>query len=208
MLKDYLVGKWDHLRPWEDQVLTALSVGDFPRAREALVLGFQHVVVGYCTNMLGDATQGEEIAQEVFLGASKALPSFQQKSSVLTWALAIARKQCLAYRGRAWRRARIFEHNRDAILTEVHRNPSDAPDDQLVKTEADELDKQRLEQLSLGLRKLNKNERDLLMMRYYEELSLREIAKRFWVGETTVRRRLQKAEERLKKFMGFSHYDA
>ena len=203
--KDYLVGNWDRLRPWEDRVRTALSAGDVQRARDALVQGFQDVVVGYCVNMLGDPVVGAEVAQEVFIAACQALPGFRGDSQVLTWVFRIARNKCLSHRGRGGRIAAIVAHNKDAIRTSAHPNPPDSPEDQLVKTEAEALEKQRLED---SLRKLHKRERDLLMMRYYEGLSLVELAKRFWVGETTVRRRLKNAEDHLKKLMGLSDHEA
>ena len=102
----------------------------------------------------------------------------------------------------------IVAHNEVAIRTEVYPNPPGSPHDELLTTEADEMEKKQLEQLSLSLMKLRKKDRDLLMMRYYEELSLVEIAKRIWVGDTTVRRRLQKAEARLKEFMRLSDHEA
>ena len=48
--------------------------------------------------MLGDAAHGEEVAQEVFLGAYAAMLRFRQEASLRTWLLAIARKQCLRAR--------------------------------------------------------------------------------------------------------------
>jgi RNA polymerase sigma-70 factor, ECF subfamily len=198
------VGDWDHLRPWEDRVLTALSTGDVQGAMDALVQGFQDVVVGYCVNMLGDAEAGAEVAQEVFVAACRGLPGFRGDSRILTWVFSIARNQCLRHQGRGWRIAAMLAHNRDAIRMSVHPNPPDSPDEQLVKIEAEALEKQQLEG---SLRKLHKKDRDLLMMRYYEGLSLAEMAKRCWRGETTMRRWLQQAEEHLKQLMGLLAHD-
>jgi len=79
------MGEWDTLRLWDSQVLTALAAGDCPQAFDALVRGYQDVVVGYCRNMLGDGLQGQEVAQEVFLAVYRALPRFQQDASGRTW---------------------------------------------------------------------------------------------------------------------------
>ena len=87
--------EWDASQAGDDQVQRLIAQGDYRAALEALVRGYQHLIVRHCTAMLGDAAHGEEVAQEVFLGAYAALPRFRREASVRTWLLAIARKQCL-----------------------------------------------------------------------------------------------------------------
>jgi DNA-directed RNA polymerase specialized sigma24 family protein len=68
---------WHAYQACDDQVqrLTALK---------ALVQGYQHLIVRYCTAMLGDAAHGEEVAQEVFLGTYTAMRLFGQEVSICT----------------------------------------------------------------------------------------------------------------------------
>lgn len=196
------MGKWEALRPWDDQVLAALAAGEVACALNALVRGYQHAVVGYCVNMLGNAGDGEEVAQMVFLAACQALPRFRQDASVRTWVFAIARKQCLKHLGIGGRIQRMYARHRDDIMRASQPDPPDTPEEARLQTEAEALAQKRLAQLPPSLRKLRKQERDLLMMRYYEELSVADMAARLWVSETTTRRRLQTAEARLKQLMG------
>jgi RNA polymerase sigma-70 factor (ECF subfamily) len=72
-----------------------LAEGAYRQALEALVRAYQHLMVRYCTTMLGDVTQGEEVAQEVFLSAYTAMPRFRQEATIRTWLFAIGRKHCL-----------------------------------------------------------------------------------------------------------------
>ena len=109
----------------DDEVQRLVARGEYRSALEALVRGYQHLIVRYCTAMLGDAGHGEEVAQEVFLGAYAALPRFRQEASLRTWLLAIARKQCLkALRDRR-RRRRLEEEQRQEIVSGAHRVPPD-----------------------------------------------------------------------------------
>src|SRR4029453_15757423 len=119
------MGKWDDVAPWESQVRAALSVGAVQRAMEALVLGYQHAVVGYCTHMLGGATpeEVEEVAQDIFLAAYQALPRFQQQASGRTWLFAIAHNRCLTYRSRTQRRRQMAADHSHAVVDAVHPNP-------------------------------------------------------------------------------------
>ena len=201
--KDYRMGKWDDVAPWERQVLAALVVGDLQRAMEALVLGYQHAVVGYCTHMLGGATpeEVEEVAQEIFLAAYQALPRFQQQASVRTWLFAIAHNQCLTYRSRTQRRRQIAADHRHAVVDAVHPNPPVRPELGLLEVAQDMREEQQCELVSHSLKRLKKQPRELLMMYYYAELSIADIAKKLWVSETTIRRRLRAAEQQLKHMM-------
>jgi RNA polymerase sigma-70 factor (ECF subfamily) len=209
------MGKWDDVAPWESQVLAALSVGDVQRAMEALVLGYQHAIIGYCTNMLDRATPAEveEVAQEVFLAAYKALPRFRQEASIRTWVFAIARHRCLTYRTRAKRHSQIAADHRNDVVDAVHRNPPGSPEVGLLEAARDIREERQRELVAQSLQRLNKQPRDLLMMYYYAELSLADMAKKLWVSETTIRRRLRAAEQQLKHMMatvgqGFIDHDA
>ena len=197
------MGKWDDLAPWESQVLAALLVGDFQRAIDALVLGYQHAIMGYCTNMLAGATQEEveEVAQDIFLAAYKALPSFQRQASVRTWMFAIARNRCVTYRSRARRQRQIAADHRNEVVDTMHLNPPASPEVGLLEAARDIREEKQRELVSQSLQRLNKQPRDLLMMYYYAELSIADIAKKLWVSETTIRRRLRAAEQQLKDMM-------
>jgi RNA polymerase sigma-70 factor (ECF subfamily) len=197
------MGKWDDLASWESQVLAALAIGDVQRAMEALVLGYQHAVMGYCTHMLGGATREEveEVAQDIFLAAYQALPHFQQQASVRTWVFAIAHNRCLTYRSRAKRRRQIAADRSNAIVDAVHPNPPVPPELGLLEVARDMREEKQCELVSHSLQRLKKQPRELLMMYYYAELSVADIAKKLWVSETTIRRRLRAAEQQLKHMM-------
>jgi RNA polymerase sigma-70 factor, ECF subfamily len=197
------MSKWDDLAPWDSQVLAALVVGDVQCAMEALVLGYQHAVVGYCTHMLGGATpeEVEEVAQDIFLAAYQALPHFQQQASVRTWVFAIAHNRCLTYRSWAKRRRQIAADRSNAIVDAVHPNPPVPPELGLLEVARDMREEKQCELVSHSLQRLKKQPRELLMMYYYAELSVADIAKKLWVSETTIRRRLRAAEQQLKHMM-------
>jgi RNA polymerase sigma factor (sigma-70 family) len=52
-----------------------------------------------------------------------------------------------------------------------------------------------------SLQRLKKQPRELLMLYYYAELSIADMARKLWVSETTIRRRLRAAEQQLKHIM-------
>jgi RNA polymerase sigma-70 factor, ECF subfamily len=173
----------------DDQVQRLIARGEYRSALEALVRGYQRVIVRYCVTMLGDTGHGEEVAQEVFLGAYTALPRFRQEASLRTWLLAIARKQCLqALRDRR-RRRRLEEDQRTEIARGAHRAPPDPAD------EDPELLRQRV---GRGLDRLGPAERTVLLLRYETGLTLVEVAHIVGRSEASVRRQLARALEQLR----------
>jgi RNA polymerase sigma-70 factor, ECF subfamily len=191
-LEELLLGRTqgsDVSQTGDDQVQRLLAQGDYRAALEALVRGYQHLIVRHCTAMLGDAAHGEEVAQEVFLGAYAAMPRFRREASVRTWLLAIARKQCLkALRDRR-RRRRMEEEEQQAIARGAHRAPVDPPE------EDPEVLRQRVRR---GLDRLGLAERTVLLLRYETGLTLVEVAHIVGRSEAGVRRQLARALAQLR----------
>src|SRR5438128_12667788 len=78
----------------EAQLVDRLRRGE-PRAFEELVIASQHRVFGVALRMLGSRAEAEEIAQEVFLRAHRAIAEFRGEARLGTWLYAIASRLCL-----------------------------------------------------------------------------------------------------------------
>lgn len=78
----------------DEITLTALAARDGDeRAAASFVRATQVDVWRMCVH-LGDRGRAEDLAQETYLRAFRALPSFQARSSARTWLLSIARRVC------------------------------------------------------------------------------------------------------------------
>jgi RNA polymerase sigma-70 factor (ECF subfamily) len=139
--------------------------------------------------MLGDTGHGEEVAQEVFLGAYAALPRFRREPSLRTWLLAIARKQCLKALRDRWRRRQLEADRRQEMARGVHRTPPDPA------AEDPEVLRQRVRR---GLDRLGAAERTVLLLRYETGLTLVEVAHIVGHSEAGVRRQLARALQQLR----------
>jgi RNA polymerase sigma-70 factor, ECF subfamily len=163
--------------------------GDYRAALAALVGGYQHLIVRYCVTMLGEDGQGEEVAQEVFLGAYAALPRFRRGASLRTWLLAIARKQCLRAPRDHRRRRLLEEEQRSEIVSGAHcAPPGPAEEDPEV----------RRQRVRRALDRLDSAERTVLLLRYETGLTLAEVAHVLGRSEAGVRRRLARALAQLR----------
>ena len=194
------MGKWDFLQPCDEQVHRALEARDFKQAFEVLLEGYQAIVVQFCTTRLDDAADGEEVAQEVFVAIWRALPRYQPKALLRTWVFTIARYRCRKYQLKRlyrWRRGGYHERITDATMSDPPLSPADQYDAQADAAHA----QHQLHRLERALPQLSKRERELLSMRYIEDLSFRDIARRQWRSEATVRRKIHAAEQRLRALL-------
>jgi len=100
----------------QDDDLVAIeraSTGDGD-AFEMLVRKHQTWVFTLAYRMLGDHAEAEDMAQEIFLKAFRALKRFERKSRFSTWLYSIATNHCLNQLESRRRRPRLQELNRSA----------------------------------------------------------------------------------------------
>lgn len=92
--------------PW---ALERAAAGDREAAR-LLVERYENMVYGVAVNVLGDAGEAEDAAQEAFLRVFRGLPRFRGEASFTTWVFRVAVNASL---DQARRRRRGFAPSRD-----------------------------------------------------------------------------------------------
>jgi RNA polymerase sigma-70 factor (ECF subfamily) len=73
----------------DQQLVARVQKGD-SRAFDALVLKYQHKIFGLISRYVRDADEVQDVAQEAFIKAYKALPNFRGDSAFYTWLYRIA----------------------------------------------------------------------------------------------------------------------
>lgn len=155
-------------------------------AYEALVQAHQQAVFRLAYLLLGDPSEAEDVAQETFIQAFKALGRFDTTRSMRPWLLRIATN--LAYNRRRSVRRYL------AMLQRAARNDPTLIDE-TAPSESREADAQALWQ---SVRRLEHNDQQVIYLRYFLELSEAEIAETLNVPAGTVKSRLHRAVARLR----------
>jgi RNA polymerase sigma-70 factor, ECF subfamily len=140
-----------------------------------LVDKYKQPVMNVVYRMLHDATEAEDVAQNVFIQVHRAAHRYQVSSKFSTWLFTIARNLCL---NEIRRRAR---HPADS-MDEAHPEQEDAPwhqfEDKASFTPPERMLQGELEEkIGQALAELPENQRVAILLCRQEELSYEEIAK-------------------------------
>jgi RNA polymerase sigma-70 factor, ECF subfamily len=134
--------------------------------------------------LVGEEALAEDLLSEVFLDVWRQAASFEARSSVSTWLLAIAR-----YKALSARRRRPHAELDEAIVSTV-ADPADDPEIVLQK-------KNRAEMLRQSLAKLSPEHGEVIDLVYYHGKSVREVADIVGAAEATVKTRMFYARKKL-----------
>ena len=178
----------------DEQLMISLCEGE-DRALEQLVNRYQNDVFRFCLHYLGDLEVAREIAQETFLRVYTARERFDAARLFRPWMLCIARNMCL----------NIIKRNKvvpmeslegmESVSTAATPSWYPATEHPLEGVLADE----RRRALLHLVNGLPEDARELLMMRYFEQMSAREIAEVLETTEGAVRTRTHRALNQLRE---------
>jgi len=183
--------------PEEDVLVTALCQG-VEEAYEILIQRYQQPVYNLVCRLLNDPSDACDIVQEVFLKVFRNIGSFRGNSSLKTWIYRIAVNE--AYNHRRW----FSRHQRQEIAMGAEEgmpcyedslaDPGRTPFDQAADHETRAL-------VEAALEKLNAKFRAAVVLRDIEDLSYEEIATVLDVSLGTVKSRILRGREALRKVL-------
>lgn len=136
--------------------------------------------------LTGDASAAEDVAQETLMIGWESAPKARDGTVLAAWLAGIALNLCRQHLRKSARRKRREER--------AARKEALPPESTLE-------DGERQRQLAAGLGMLSQEERELLGMRYFEGLSVSQVARLLGVPEGTVKSRTHAAIGRLRGIM-------
>jgi RNA polymerase sigma-70 factor (ECF subfamily) len=169
-----------------DDELVLQSLDGRREAFGELVLRHQKMVFNLARYMLGDAHAAEDLAQEAFLHAYRALPGYRAQGKFPAWLRTIVTRLCLNHR-RDTRREIPW-----ADLTGHAAEVTDGPERRVAEWE-------RCAAVRRAIAALPPDYRDVIVLRYLEELTYEEIARHLGVPVSTIETRLHRAKKQLRQ---------
>jgi RNA polymerase sigma-70 factor (ECF subfamily) len=187
----------------EDQrLLAALQSGD-ETAYEQLIARFQTPVYNLAYRLLNDQSDASDVLQEVFIKIFRNVATFRGESSLRTWVYRIAVNE--SHNRRRW----LFRHRRGETGIEDTFDDSETREKPLKDNGETPYDftMNREAQLLLeeGLAAVNPVYRAVLVLREVEELSYEEIAAILEISIGTVKSRIVRGRDALRKHLTSIH---
>jgi RNA polymerase sigma-70 factor, ECF subfamily len=130
----------------------------------------------------------EDIAQEVFLKCYEKLKDFRGDSSYKTWLYKITVNKCKDYK-KAWTFRNIFVTD---VISTFQKNSNDSIDQELFI-------KETKHEISINVLSLPVKYREIIILYYYEHLSLSEISHLLHININTIKSRLSRGKKMLEK---------
>lgn len=178
----------------DQQLVQRVQQGD-KGAFDLLVLKYQHRVLKLVSRFVNDAAEAEDVAQEAFLKAYRALPAFRGDSAFYTWLYRIAintAKNALVSNRRRPVDFDLDLQDPDQYERQARLKEADTPEGVLLTDEIRLVVEKALEQLPEDLR-------TAIVLRELEGLSYEEIAEAMDCPVGTVRSRIFRAREAIDK---------
>lgn len=162
------------------------------QAFEQLVQEHERMVYLLCLRMMGNREDALDCAQEAMLNAYQAFDRYRGEANVKTWLYRIAHNTCIdALR----RRKQVLS------LDTLRDGGFDVADTKAQTPHAVLESKERYEEINRAVQKLPEDQRAVLVMRDYQNMAYDEIARVLDLPEGTVKSRINRAREKIKKIL-------
>jgi len=178
----------------EQELIWAAQRGD-DVAFEELVRQYEKRVYHLALRMCGDQEDAMEVAQEAFLSIWRGLKFFRGESSFSTWVYRLTSNAAIDY---------LRRQNRQTALEGASLDDEDAglePRDPAPTPHQAAEQKELSEQLQAGLMALSADHRQVLLLRELHGLSYEEIAGELELDLGTVKSRIARGREKLRKIL-------
>lgn len=143
-------------------------------------------VYNKCLGILKDPVEAQDLTHDIFVHLFIKLRTFKGNSKFTTWLYSLTYNFCINYIQRDAEKIHRKEEIRDDIVEWPENTVSD-----------EQLYQLRLDKLQRALEGVDPNDKVLLIMKYQDDFSIKEIMGTLEIGESAVKMRLNRAKAKL-----------
>lgn len=154
---------------------------------EVLYDRYSSMVYNKCYGFANGIDEAKDLTQDIFLRVFVKLGSFKGKSKFSTWLYAFTYNHCVNYVTR--NTAKKIE--KQSVSSDSIENIGEKVDT------SREFENMRVEQLKLVMELISPDEKMILLLKYQDNLSIKELSEALEIGESAVKMRLKRAKEKL-----------
>lgn len=157
---------------------------------ERLIIEYGDAILRMCYLYLKDYHLAEDAAQETFIKAMRHYDSFNRNSSEKTWLTRIAINCCKNIMRMRW-----FRLGRGQLEENMQTDVTDPMEHVLER-----------DSITSAIQRMEVQDRELIILYYYQELSMKEIAQVIGKSENVTIQRVNRARKKLKKILTEAGY--
>ncbi len=179
---------WEGGNDVDELTIEAFEIEDKEDLIDEIMNKYGQEVLQLVYSYVNNKEIAEDVTQDIFVKCYKSLYTYKGKSNVKTWLWRIAINQCKDYL-KSW-------YNKKVIVTEDDFTYMESQKESVEQTVIQNAEDR---ELASAVMSLPIKYREVIYLFYYEELSIKEVATVIEVKENTIKTRLKKAKELLKK---------
>ncbi|HDR3346512.1 TPA: sigma-70 family RNA polymerase sigma factor [Bacillus cereus] len=172
----------------DELMIEAFEIEDKEDLIDEIMNKYGQEVLQLVYSYVNNKEVAEDLTQDIFVKCYKSFHTYKGNSNLKTWLWRIAINHCKDYL-KSW-------YNKKVIVTEddfTYMESQKESVEQIVIQNAED------SRLASAVMSLPIKYREVIYLFYYEELSIKEVATVIEVKENTIKTRLKKAKELLKK---------
>lgn len=172
----------------EEYVIEGIVIDNREELLDYLMLQYGNDLLKLVYSYVRNYAISEELTQEIFIKSYERLHTYKGKSSLKTWLWRIAINHCKDYL-RSWNYRKVIISEQ---LVKSKAGKEASVEREVMKKTEDELLAEKIIQLPVKYR-------EVIFLHYYEDLSMKEIEMVTGINQNTIKTRLKRAKELLKK---------
>ena len=174
------------------EMIHRVLAGD-EQAFSILVRKYQKQVHGLVWRKIGDFHLAEEITQDTFLKAYQKLATLKDPTRFSRWLSVIANRCCIAWIRKKRIQTQPLEAGDETVIQQ------DAYSSYVVEEREKTTEVSQREAVKKLLAKLSEDERTVITLHYFSEMTCEEIGDFLGVSTNTIKSRLRRAQQHLKR---------
>lgn len=170
----------------DEDLINEIISGQNSHLIEILYERYADKVYRRCMSFVKESSIAEDLTHDIFIKVYLNLNSFKQKSKFSTWLYSVTYNFCVDYVRRKQKESVFNIDDKEGEVSEKD-----------IET-ADDLDHIAIERLTELLEKVKTEDKLILLMKYRDDMSIKDIQVAFDISESAVKMRLKRAKEKLK----------
>ncbi len=180
----------------DEEIVDMYIASQSPRLFDILYDRYSKKVFVKCNSLLRDQAKAEDAMQEIFIKVLLNLSKFNKKAKFSTWLYSITYNYCIDSIRKGKKRKSVSVED----VGELEQVPDTIDDKRLLET--------NIVRLKAVLDKIPTEDKAILLMKYQDDMSIKEIGSALSKSESAVKMKIKRAKEKFVKQYSIIYQDA